>query len=1043
MSVSKVIRGSRPFSSHDHILKLQKLTGGLVLVASHKKPSIAELEFYNQVSGKRELHDYFINCVFPPDILTQDHRYSEYSTKPGERHDITIDMEKKTEMPDGKWVKDEKVSDAEKSELIKALEKIEHVAWAGPTPHGVHCGIYFKEWTLNCYSRCILAWFDQQLKQVGRYKGSLVIDWSPSVNCNRPSRFLDKFSFFREVKPLDTAPIVEKEFKLPDLFASVTPGYGDVRERRMALRCRANMLTAEETAFEVGKSEPWVKEVWRTAGKQKAFNPFNQDVGRVIEPKTKKGRTRLERLPRKELYLNAGWAWEVCWGQGMDLPTAINHVFTSPEFEELLCLLEQAHTESIQLNQGHPKYKTFRSWVEADIARCHRQFGDGDNFVTRKTADKIKDFIIRHCAKTGKTKVHITEIGKLSGRNSKTVKKAFDKFGLTRQGKTKGMVFNVPATWLTARQPAAKTPKPPKGSAKTVLEHSSPPPTTLCTGVINPSNPMVSITKLTFEAFWKSLLPGIERGVMNPYPLEMDYDLGMIERALRPHFKNHDDWRQLTKRKENEPEHHLKDDLLDIVRRCLSWNGETFHETTMLLQVLEAIIGKQAGEYHGWLLREGYVIPVSHLVGSDRYRVAWKYNLLGEARFAWRFVEHCRRNGRIELFYGEPGTGKTEKLAERLNASGNKGVGGSAQNASAELLEKRIAALNGSQRIKTIYGGYDFDPHDLRENVDFIKRKLFFVDEFGQVSCDAAGLMAMRWKPGSTVLLALGVGQNMPVGPGRVGEDLLEWAGKNATELPGYVPQPLNENRRLDNPQVEGIVRGFQAVGRGEIPVEGPGLKIVICQDREEITEKVISLGKKLKALCVLPTRYSASEVSEGIADAENYIVEQDFSDLNYKQGEKLIIDNPCTKAMKHGWTNGTEVEVVQYTSRSYNADATILVFGPGNASAVELNQREVSRKHARTGHAIQGMERPIVVVGILPSRPADRRWLYTAISRSQEECYIVCTEAGLKECVKKDPKRSTLLPTLLDRALAAFKAVPEPEPMVRKRARKQNMQEK
>jgi hypothetical protein len=882
-----------------------------------------------------------------------------------------------------------------------------------------------------------VAWFDQQLKQVGRYKGPLVIDWSPSVNCNRPSRFLDKFSFFKEVAPLDTAPIVEKEFKLPDLFASVTPGYGDVRERRMALRCRANMLTAEETAFEVGKSEPWVKEVWRTAGKQKAFNPFNQDVGRVIEPKTKKGRTRLERLLRKELYLNAGWAWEVCWGQGMDLPTAINHVFTSPEFEELLCLLEQAHTESIQLNQGHPKYKTFRSWVEADIARCHRQFGDGDNFVTRKTADKIKDVIIRHCAKTGKTKVHITEIGKLSGRNSKTVKKAFDKFGLTRQGKTKGMVFNVPATWLTARQPAAKTPKPPKGSATNAQTPSPSPSTTLCTGVINSSNPMVSITKLTFEAFWKSLLPGIERGVMNPYPLEMDYDLGMIERALRPHFKNHDDWRQLTKRKENEPEHHLKDDLLDIVRRCLSWNGETFHETTMLLQVLEAIIGKQAGEYHGWLLREGYVIPVSHWAGPDRYRVAWKYNLLGEARFAWRFVEHCRRNGRIELFYGEPGTGKTEKLAERLNASGNKGGGGSAQNASAELLEKRIAVLNGSQRIKTIYGGYDFEPHDLRENVDFIKRKLFFVDEFGQVSCDAAGLMAMRWKPGSTVLLALGVGQNMPVGPGRVGEDLLEWAGKNATELPGYVSQPLTKNYRLDNPQVEGIVRGFQAVGRGEIPAEGPGLKIVTCQDREEITEKVISLGKKLKALCVLPTRYSASEVSEGITASENYIAEQDFSDLNYKQGEILIVDNPCAKAQKHGWHNGTELEAVQYTQRRYDADATILVFGPGNASAVELNQREVSRKHARTGHAIQGMERPIVVVGILPSRPADRRWLYTAISRSQEECYIVCTEAGLKECVKKDPKRSTLLPTLLDRALAAFKAVPEPEPVVKKRAHK------
>ncbi len=1007
-----------------------------MLVASHKRPSIAELNFYYLVLGKRELHDYFINCVFPPDILTQDHRYSEYSTKPGERHDITIDLEKKTELPDGKWVKDEKVSDAEKAVLIKALRKIKHVAWAGPTPHGVHCGIYFKEWTLSCYSRCILAWFDQKLKKAG-YHGPLVIDWSPSVNCNRPSRFLDKFSFFKEVEPLDTAPIVEKEFKLPDLFASVTPGYGDVRERRMALRCLANMLTVEETAFEVGKSEDWVKEVRRSAGKQKAFNPFNQDVGRVIEPKTNDGRTWLESLPRKELYLNAAWAWNVCWSQSMDLPTAISHVFTSSDFEELLCLLEQAHRESIQLNQGHPKYKTFWSWVVADITRCHKQFGDGDNFVRRKTADKIKDIVIRHCAKTGKTKVHITEISKLSGSNYKTVKKAFDKFGLTSQGKTKGKLFAVPSTWLTASQPAAKTPKPPKGGSKISPETSLLRPATICTGEITRSKPMESITELTFEAFWKSLLPGIERGAMNPYPLEMDYDLGMIERALRPHFKAHDDWRQLTKRKKNEPEHNLKDDLMDVVRRCLSRNGETLHELTMLNQVLEAIIGKQATDYQEWLLREGLVIPVSHWAGADRYRVAWKYNLLGEARFAWRFVEHCRRGGTVELFYGEPGTGKTEKLADRLNASGNKGVGGSAQNASAELLEKRIAKLNGRQRIKTIYGGYDFDPHDLRPNVDFIKRKQFFVDEFGQVSCDAAGLMAMRWKPGSTVLMALGVAQNMPVGPGRVGEDLLEWAATNRAALPGYVPQPLTTNHRLNNPLVAGIVRGFQAVGRGEIPIEGPGLKIITCQDREEIIEKVISLGKKLKALCVLPTRYSASEVSEGIAAAENYIAEQDFSDLNYKQGETLIVDNPCAKAQKHGWHNGTEVEAVKYTQRSYDENATIFVFGPGNASAVELDQREVSRKHARTGHAIQGMERPIVVVGILPSRPADRRWLYTAISRSQEECYIVCTEAGLKECVGKDPKRRTLLPLLLDRALAAFKAVPEPEPVVIKRVRK------
>jgi hypothetical protein len=37
------------YSSRDHILKIQKMTGGMVLVAAHKKPCIADLRFFDDV----------------------------------------------------------------------------------------------------------------------------------------------------------------------------------------------------------------------------------------------------------------------------------------------------------------------------------------------------------------------------------------------------------------------------------------------------------------------------------------------------------------------------------------------------------------------------------------------------------------------------------------------------------------------------------------------------------------------------------------------------------------------------------------------------------------------------------------------------------------------------------------------------------------------------------------------------------------------------------------------------------------------------------
>ena len=1008
-------------NSHDHIRHLQKITGGLVLVAEHKKPSIPDLRFYDDVVASKNSFRlaYFINCVFKPTILSEKHRFAEYSLRPGWRHDITIDLEKKVKLPSGKLVKNLNITEREKEQLIKALNKLDFVHWAGPTPHGVHCGIYFSDWMQVAHSRCIIGWFQSELKGTAGYNGPLEVDVPPSVNSNRPSRFLPEFSFFRPFPPFDPAPAIAKNYTVPNLYDSFSPGMKESAAWSLALKCRANMMSDLETAIEVGKPVSWVLNVWKI--KQEAFNSFNEDIGHIVGPKTKMGKKALEEDAKFPIYLNAGYSWEVCWQKHMTLAQAIEHVFTNPEYEELLTVLEQAYTEARQRNRTPIKWGDWREWVVADITRCSDKFGKGFPVSKRKNA-AIRAALEYTCIHCGRATVQVSEVARRAGNLSRdTVRRAFAQWGLVSQGTGKGAWYTVPPDWL---------PAPP--DLKPIMKLSAVPASPPANPTTQPP-PVVAaapVMELTFEAFWRSLLPTQMTLAMNPCPVD-DMALSEITRALEPHFKFHRDWRQLIVRKANESSHNLKDDLLDIVKRCLSLDGHIVHENKFLMEVLRVILGPMAEPYFIWLLNERYVLSVGKLSGSDVFKVAWCDNLLGEARFAWRFIEHCRRGGRFEIYYGEPGTGKTEKLAKALVTAQGRATGGSAQNASADLLTDRIARMGGNQKIKTVYKGYDFYPNDRRKSFNPIKRKLFFIDEFGQVSCDAAGIIALRWKPGSTVLTALGVGQNLPVGAGRIGEDLLDWLTKNPNALPTCVPTPLLENHRLKDQKTSGIVRFFQQVAKGEIPVAGHGIDIIYCAEQSDVIKKVISVAIQIKALCILPTRAAAFNASEGIMASERYDVELDFSDTSYKAGERLIIINASENASKHGLRNGSEVEVAEDVAMSCNPNAKIAVWVKKNR--VELELGEVARKHSRTGHSVQGMEHPVVVVGIIPSRPANRRWLFTAVSRSREHCVVVCTKDGLSDCVGKNPQRDTLLPVLLDRALAAFKSLPEPVAVKRK----------
>lgn len=788
-------------------------------------------------------------------------------------------------------------------------------------------------------------------------------------------------------------------------------------------------MTADETAVKVGKSVAWVNSVW-AANPQTAFNCFNQDLGRYVGPRSQRGQYRQSTYHWKpELYRNAGWSWEWCWSVKMSPATAKKHVFVDQQFDEVLKLLHQAYDDSVKLNGGVQVYKSWQDWVEADIDRCFLKFGFGG--LKSGTIGTVKKVIINECIAAGLNRVTISHIARVGPHHSKDiVKKAFAALGLVKQGRGYNSYYPVPSSWMPAALPvqAALSHQPHVANAVNNNTPSSAPavqpitPAGQPNGNSNVKSSPVALP-LTLEAVWSELARPLAN---DPDPVP-DFTLDEIKRLLAPAFGAFPDWKRFVEDKPDAPDYRL-DDLLDLVRKVLSVDGHVYHPVGDLMAVLERVLGKTAPLYCQWLLACRHVVDVSGLVDDKATQwLAWREILLGEVRLSWRVVEHCWHGGKLEIITGEPGTGKTEALARRLVAAQGKCVGGSSQNNSAGQLEARITNLGGSHKVKTIHKAYKIGVPVHRKSTGFMRGELFYGDELGQLACEPAGVMAMRWKPGSEVLLSVGVGQNLPVGPGAIGEDLVSWAKRNAGQLPTLNLNLLTKNFRLNDAEksgTNGIVEAFQAVGRGEVPVPGPGLQLLHCTNENEVTGKVGAYAQKLGALALMPTNFGVSEVNYEVNSREQGGDEDvPVNAWEFRAGEKLVVKHGGARARKAGLRKGDEVEVVADFNQGYTPTALIEVW-KSSGRKILLEMREVERAHGRTGHDAQGMERDFIVIGITTSRAATRRWLYTALSRCRKKCVLACTAEGLTACVENNPKRRTLLPVLLDRALARFKTM-------------------
>ena len=487
---------SNNFSSSDHIELIQSLTQGRILISQTKTPSISDLRFYES-SYRVNPPLYFINCPFPEDILTRESRDAErYALRPGLRHDITLDFEKKKSVvgKDGKtrFVKDEIISDLEKTDLLRFLEKVKYVAWAGPTPHGVHAGVYLSNWIPKEHSKGVLLQVMADLKAAG-YMGSVELDWGASVNFNRPSRYLGKFAFWRPKArltlnvPAANSTKVNKETKSQPTTnkATTTPSLAPDPAEQLALRARTNLKTADETAREVGKTVAWVIDFW-ASNPQTTFNPWNRKVGvmdesekwRPIGPRTERGKVH-QKGP--ELYEHCAWSWEWCRDKGIGVEEALVYVLKSQEFTELLDEIKKAWEEDKRVNVNDPpNTRDWQEWTQVDIARCYAKY---TGWVSPRKLDRVRNALVEF----GKPFVMVADIIKQLGPKNKisrsTITLAFKKLELCQRGNGRTTRYEVPDKILSSSHIQTPTPPPipkpmrptPPTASPTPIESSTPP----------------------------------------------------------------------------------------------------------------------------------------------------------------------------------------------------------------------------------------------------------------------------------------------------------------------------------------------------------------------------------------------------------------------------------------------------------------------------------------------------------------------------------------------------------------------------------------
>ncbi|MGK5574830.1 AAA family ATPase [Vibrio parahaemolyticus] len=350
----------------------------------------------------------------------------------------------------------------------------------------------------------------------------------------------------------------------------------------------------------------------------------------------------------------------------------------------------------------------------------------------------------------------------------------------------------------------------------------------------------------------------------------------------------------------------------------------------------------------------------------------------------------------ISIISGGAGTGKTTVLRTILRAFAELKY-----NIHGIALSGR-AALRLHQSIgfptKTITRFLNDEELESIDSAGEEVKHLVVIDEASMVDVPHMSQIILHCCPNVRFLIVGDHEQLAPIGSGKVLYDLIK---------SGLVPfVELEQVQRQD--ESTGIPEYSRVVRSGQIPqsLSNKSVHFHEC-DEQDIVEKCIEIYRRHRSnsQMVSATRKTTFELnSKCQAEFNSSSPELTYEYLNQITNSGLRLNDPVIFTRNHAAKriqNGLlgELSTIEWTGDSYGGVQTQEYDEP-IALTPELII-EMTLAYSITLHKAQGSQFPIVIVALNNSRMIDRSWIYTAITRSEQEVHIVGTKAKYLQAIQ------------------------------------------
>ena len=357
----------------------------------------------------------------------------------------------------------------------------------------------------------------------------------------------------------------------------------------------------------------------------------------------------------------------------------------------------------------------------------------------------------------------------------------------------------------------------------------------------------------------------------------------------------------------------------------------------------------------------------------------------------------------VSIITGGPGTGKTtliNTILRVLNGCGHKvAVAAPTGRAAKRIMETTGQYASTVHRLLEYY--YDEGAHTMafgKNQADTLDVDAVIVDEASMLDLLLMGALCDAMKPGTRLILVGDADQLPSVGAGSVLEDLIESGYFHTAHLTEIFRQAQESN----------IVVNAHRVNDGRYPVFGGDFVLIEGDKQQETLDKVTKLAGKFpldQVQVLTPTK-------KGILGSQNLNIylqqtfnppregvdEIQFGQRTFRVGDRImqLKNNYRLEFKRPGSKDGKGVfngETGTITAIDREMSQITVEYDDDKWVEYPYTQLdEIELAYAVTVHKSQGSEFPVVIMPVswVPPALATRNLLYTAITRSRKQVYIV-----------------------------------------------------